>query len=407
MPVRPVALARRRALLRFLAGSPVLAAIDLPALWPALAAGRQSEIITAAKDALDVFDLEAVARKNLLPAHLGYLETGTDDDATVRANREGFTRYGLRVRRLVDIGTIDLSVKGFGAAWETPIFLCPVGSHRAFHPDGEIAVGRACRTRKHLFMLATPATAPIEDVTAARGEPVWFQLYQRNDWNQTRQMIRRAEAAGCPALVFTVDLIGGSNRLTGTRARRRETETCGACHPKGFNDYSRKPMVADLKPAAPAPEVGPPTWEFVKRLRDATPMKLVLKGIVTREDAEIAVGHGVDAVIVSNHGGRAENSGRSAIECVGEVVAGAAGRAPVLVDSGFRRGTDIFKALALGAHAVGIGRPYIWGLAAFGQEGVEVVLDILRRELQMVMRQAGTPSIARITRAHVTGPGAM
>ena len=398
--------AARRTLLRFLAASPLLAGLDLAGPWRALANGRQGGLITAAKDALDVFDLEAVARKNLLPAHLGYLDTGTDDDATVRANREGFTRYGLRVRRLVDIGKTDTSVSMWRAAWETPIFLCPVGSHRAFHPDGELAVARACKARKHLFMLATPATAPIEEVAAARGEPVWFQLYQRNDWNQTRQMIRRAEAAGSPALVFTVDLIGGSNRLTGTRARRGDMETCTACHPNGFNDNRRKPMIADLTPAAPAPEVGPPTWEFVKRLKDATPMKLVLKGIVTREDAEIAVGHGVDAVFVSNHGGRAENSGRSAIECVPEVVAGAAGRVPVMVDSGFRRGTDIFKALALGATAIGIGRPYIWGLAAFGQEGVEVVLDILRRELLMVMRQAGTPAVSRITRAHITGaPG--
>ncbi|RPJ71812.1 MAG: alpha-hydroxy-acid oxidizing protein [Acidobacteria bacterium] len=401
-PDKSRARASRRALLRFLAASPVLAGLDVPRLWASALAGRQSDLITAAKDALDVFDFEAVARKNLSAAHLGYLETGTDDDATVRANREGFTRYGLRVRRLVDINRIDTSVSLF-AAWETPIFLCPVGSHRAFHPDGELAVARACKAARHVLMLATPATASIEEVTAARGEPVWFQLYQRNDWNQTRQMIRRAEAAGSPALVFTVDLIGGSNRLTGTRTRRRDTETCTACHPNGFNDNSHKPMIRDLKPAPPAPEVGLPTWDFVKRLKDATPMKLVLKGIVTREDAEIAVGHGVDAVFVSNHGGRAESSGRSTIECVGEVAAGAAGRVPVMVDSGFRRGTDIFKALALGARAVGVGRPYIWGLAAFGQEGVEVVLAILRRELQMVMRQAGTPAIGRITRAHLTG----
>jgi isopentenyl diphosphate isomerase/L-lactate dehydrogenase-like FMN-dependent dehydrogenase len=160
-------------------------------------------------------------------------------------------------------------------------------------------------------------------------------------------------------------------------------------------------MIADLKPAPAAPEVGPPTWEFVKRLKDATPMKLIVKGIVTREDAEIAVGHGVDVVFVSNHGGRAENSLRSAVECVPEVVAGAAGRVPVIVDSGFRRGTDIFKALALGATAVGVGRPYIWGLAAFGQEGVETVLSILRRELQMAMRQAGTTTTKQITNAYL------
>jgi 4-hydroxymandelate oxidase len=388
----------RRALIRFLASSPLLAGFALPRAWSD-AGALQADLITAAKDALDVFDFEPVARKNLSPAHFGYLETGTDDDGTIRANREGFARYELRVRRLIEIRAIDTSVSLAGTQWATPIFLCPVGSHRAFHADGELAVARAAKTGRHVFVLATPATASVEDVNAARGEPVWFQLYPRNDWNQTRQMIKRAEAAGCPALVYTVDLLGGSNRLTGTRARRRDTGPCASCHPRGLDDNSRKPMIADLKPAPAAPEAGPPTWDFVKRLKDATPMKLVVKGIVTREDAEIAVSHGVDIVFVSNHGGRAENSLRSAVECIPEVVAGVAGRVPVLADSGFRRGTDIFKALALGATAVGIGRPYIWGLAAFGQEGVEVVLAILRRELQLVMRQAGTTALSSITRA--------
>jgi isopentenyl diphosphate isomerase/L-lactate dehydrogenase-like FMN-dependent dehydrogenase len=388
---------RRRALLRFLAASPLAAGLDLPRGWLE-AHAQEADLITAAKDALDVFDLEAVARKNLSPAHFGYLATGTDDDGTIAANREGFTRYQLRVRRLIDTSKVDMSVAVLGARWDNPLFLCPVASHRAFHPDGELAVARAAKAGKHLFMLATPSTTSVEEVNTARGEPVWFQLYPRNDWNQTRQMIKRAEAAGCPALVFTVDLLGGSNRLTSARARRRDTESCGGCHEGGLNDNRRKPMIAGLTPAPPAPEIGVPTWEFVKRLKDASPMKLVVKGIVTREDAEIAVQHGVDVVFVSNHGGRAENSLRSAIECVPEVVAGAAGRAPVIVDSGFRRGTDIFKALALGATAVGVGRPYVWGLAAFGQEGVEAALGLLRRELQMVMRQAGTAAVGTITK---------
>jgi isopentenyl diphosphate isomerase/L-lactate dehydrogenase-like FMN-dependent dehydrogenase len=390
----------RRALLRFLAASPLVAGLKVLPRW--LGGGTQEpEIITAAKDALDIFDFEAVARKNLSPAHFGYLQTGTDDDATIVANREGFTRYQLRMRRLADIGKIDTSVAVLRAKWANPVFLCPIASHRAFHPDGELAVARAAKAGNHLVMLATPATTSVEEVNAARGEPVWFQLYPRNDWNQTRQMIKRAEAAGCPVLVYTVDLIGGSNRLTSARARRRDPASCTDCHEGGLNDNRRKPMLADLKPAPPAPEAGPATWEFVKRLKDASPMKLALKGIVTREDAEIAVDHGVDVVYISNHGGRAENSLRSTIECVPEVVAGAAGRVPVLVDSGFRRGTDIFKALALGATAVGVGRPYIWGLAAFGQEGVEAALAILRRELQMVMRQAGTPTLGRITKAYI------
>ena len=390
----------RRAMLRFLAASPLVSGLNALPRW--LEGGPQEpDVITSAKDALDVFDFEAVARKNLSPAHFGYLQTGTDDDATIAANREGFTRYQLRMRRLADIGKIDTSVTVLGTKWANPVFLCPIASHRAFHPDGEMAVARAAKAGNHLFMLATPATTSVEEVNAARGEPVWFQLSPRNDWNQTRQMIKRAEAAGCPVLVYTVDLIGGSNRLTSTRARRRDPASCTDCHEGGLNDNRRKPMLADLKPAPPAPEAGPATWEFVKRLKDASPMKLALKGIVTREDAEIAVHHGVDIVYLSNHGGRAENSLRSAIECVPEVVAGAAGRVPVLVDSGFRRGTDIFKALALGATAVGVGRPYIWGLAAFGQEGVETALAILRRELQMVMRQAGTPALGKITKDYI------
>jgi isopentenyl diphosphate isomerase/L-lactate dehydrogenase-like FMN-dependent dehydrogenase len=164
-------------------------------------------------------------------------------------------------------------------------------------------------------------------------------------------------------------------------------------------------MISALAPpATPRPEIGTPTWDYIKRLKDATSMKLLLKGIGTREDAELAVEHGAHGVFVSNHGGRADNSLRSTIEALPEVVAGVRGRVPVIVDSGFRRGSDIFKALALGATAVGVGRPYIWGLASFGQEGVEAVLDILRRELQLTMRQSGTTSVRQITKAHLSGP---
>jgi 4-hydroxymandelate oxidase len=155
-------------------------------------------------------------------------------------------------------------------------------------------------------------------------------------------------------------------------------------------------------PTAPQPEIGSPTWDYVKRLKDTIGMKLLIKGIVTRDDAELAVQNGVDGVYISNHGGRAENSLRPTIQCVSEVAAGVAGRAPVLVDGGVRRGTDIFKALALGATAVGIGRPYMWGLASFGQPGVETVLDILRRELQLIMRQSGATSIGAIAAASLS-----
>jgi isopentenyl diphosphate isomerase/L-lactate dehydrogenase-like FMN-dependent dehydrogenase len=373
-------------------------------------------MIGSAREALSVFDFEPVARKKLPPAHWGYLATGSDDDGTIRANREGFSRYSLRMRRLIDVSKVDTSIQMLGVKWDTPIVICPVGSQRAFHPEGEIAVARAAKAKGHLQVLSTVSTTSIEDASAARGMPVWFQLYHRQDWNQTRQMIKRAETAGCPAIVFTVDLLGGSNRETMRREALRDERDCAKCHAGGRpapgvsgqiddRDNRRKPMVAEFAAGTPVPEVGTPTWDFVRRMRDTTSMKVFLKGIVTREDAELAIENGVDGMFVSNHGGRAENSERATILCLPEVAAGVRGRAPLIVDGGFRRGTDIFKGLALGATAVGIGRPYIWGLASFGQEGVEMVLALLRRELEIVMRQAGTVSVKRIAREHVVARG--
>src|ERR1043166_7187840 len=290
--------------------------------------------------------------------------TGSDDDGTIRANREGFNRYELRVRRLVDVSRIDTSIQMLALRMDTPIVICPVGSNKAFHPQGEIAVARAAKAKGHLQVLSTVSTTSVEDVSVARGEPVWFQLYRRQDWNQTRQMVKRVEKAGCPAIVLTVDLLGGSNRETLLRAEQADTRECSDCHLGGKpapgisglvddRDNRRKPMLAELAPGTPIPEVGTPTWDFVKRLKDATTMKVFIKGIVTREDAELAMEHGVNGLFVSNHGGRAENSQRSTIASLPEVVAGVGNRAPVIVDGGFRRGTDIFKALAPGATAGG------------------------------------------------------
>jgi (S)-2-hydroxy-acid oxidase len=410
----------RRRFLRMLAASPLLA-LPGPAhflLQELLASGHagtkdaltlfesleQGEtLITGPEQALDVMDFEPVARKTLPPAHFGYLATGVDDDATVRANREGFTKLQIRSRRLVDVSNIDMSVRLFGTSWDSPIVLSPVGAQKAFHPEGEIAVAKAARTKGHLQILSTAATSSVEDVTAARGTPIWYQLYVNNVWDIARAMIKRAEAAGCPVLALTVDLQGGSNRETLFRARRVDSRQCSGCHASGFDGFVRPmPMFDGLDVSKVSGLQSPAlTWDFVKRLKDTTTMKLVIKGIVTREDAQLAVEHGADGIIVSNHGGRAEETLRSTIECVPEVLEGSARKIPVLVDGGFRRGTDIFKALALGATAVGIGRPYAWGLASFGQPGVEAVLTILRRELQTIMRQAGTASIDKITSAYL------
>ena len=423
----------RRRFLSYLAGSPLLAAagLDLTRLeklfggsWRDQTAGldalqqaaQDTTLIASPREAFNVFDFEPVARKKLPPAHWGYLATGTDDDATIRANREGFTRYTLRVRRLVDISKVDPSIEILGAKWETPILLCPVGSQRAFHPEGELAVARAAKARGHMQTLSTVGTTSYEDLSAARGLPIWFQLYHRQDWNQTLAMIKRVEKAGCPVIAFTIDQIGGGNRETMVREALRDERQCERCHAGGRplpgvsgrvddRDNRRKPMLADLVAGTPKLETGTPTWEFVDRIKQATKVKLFLKGIVTREDAETAIEHGVDGVWVSNHGGRAENSERASILCLPEVAAGVAGRVPIVVDSGFRRGTDIFKGLALGANVVGIGRPYIWGLASFGQEGVETVLTLLRREFEIVMRQAATATVKRITREYVVPRG--
>lgn len=403
LPLMKTQLSARRRFLKYLAASPLL----IPPARLLLTGQETGEAISAPEQALNVFDFEAAARQKLPPAHFGYVATGTDDDGTVLANRAGFARYQIRVRRLIDIRRVDMSVLFLGRSWDSPIVLAPCGSQKALHPEGELAVARAARAMKHLQILSTVGSVAVEEVNAARGEPVWFQLYPTDQWVVARELVKRAESAGCSVLVLTVDLQGGSNRESQVRAAHRDARNCGACHHgevfTNVRAYAeRKPMFRGLDlsgvNALEPPEMD---WNWVKRLRDATSMKLLVKGIVTREDAELAVEHGLDGIIVSNHGGRAENSGRATIECLREVVEGVRGRMPVLVDGGFRRGTDFFKALALGATAVAIGRPYLWGLGAFGQAGVEAVLRILRAELRLIMQQAGTRSIGEINSSYI------
>ena len=418
----------RREFLRFMAGSPLLAAAglnshilrDLTSSSPkrasaALSLAQQTmqtqPVIHAAAEALNVFDFEPVARTNIPVAHWAYLASGTDDDGTIRANREGFDKWMLKPRRLVDVSKIDASVSWFGTRYPTPIVINPVGSQKAFHPLGEMAVARAAKAKDHLQVLSTVATTSIEDAIAARGSTVWFQLYHQPDWARTKQMVERAERAGSAAVVYTVDLNAGSNRETMMRGARVDSRDCSSCHLGGapmpgvrgpsIGDNRRKPMLNGYPTLTAIPEVGTPTWEFVDRLKAATKMKVLVKGIATAEDAKLAMKHGADGLFVSNHGGRAENSLRATITALPEVVQAVGGHIPIICDGGFRRGTDIYKAMALGATSVGIGRPYIWGLGAFGQEGVETVLALLRNEFELTMKQMGTTSIAAIKRTSV------
>ncbi len=398
----------RRAFLKFLAGSPLLA--NAPGFVEALAQTTQTQtadsVLVSAADALDVFDFEAAARKLVPPAHWGFMATGVDGEETLKANREGFSHYQLHTRRFVDVSKIDMSVELFGMKWSSPIVLSPVSSQKAFHPEGEIAAARAAQARGNLQILSTQTSTAVEDVIKARGGPIWYQLYTTNSFDITTKLVKRAEAAGCPVVAVTVDIPAGRNIETAARLRRLDTRVCASCHgADGPGGPSTKPMFAGINMQGITLNSPSHTWDFVRRLKDVTKMKVVIKGIESREDAVLSVENGADGIIVSNHGGRATETGRGTIESLPEVVQGVGGRIPVLVDSGFRRGTDIFKALALGASAVGIGRPYAWGLGAFGQQGVDRVIQILNNELRLAMVGCRARSLKEITRSSIIDVG--
>lgn len=400
-------LAARRMFLRYLAGTPVVAGSGmLPLLAGKILADElPSELIESAEEAINVFDFEPVAKTRMLPAHYGYTASGTDGDETLRANREGFDRFRIRVRRLVDARGADTSTSVFGVPWSNPIALAPVGGQAKYHPDAEVAAARAARAGGHTQILSTMTSRSIEDVTAARDEPVWFQLYPSNYWRVAEALVKRAEQAGSPVVAVTVDRSAPRNMETFERYVRSDTTDCTACHVPDATPRERLRNRGvwtgiDLEGVESTQATGL-TWEFVDRLKSATSMQVVLKGIVTAEDAAMCLQHGVDGIIVSNHGGRSEASGRSTIESLPEIAEAVGGRIPILVDGGFRRGTDVFKALALGADAVCIGRPYVWGLGAFGQAGVEQVLALLRTEFRRVMQEAGVTSVAQIDGSYI------
>jgi (S)-2-hydroxy-acid oxidase len=350
---------------------------------------------------LSVAEFEAAARAVLPPAHFGYLATGVDDDRTVSWNHEAFGQLEISVRRFADVTRTDPGVELLGTHWPSPVYLSAVSAQRAFHPEGELATARAAATRSTLMMLSAAGSTGPEDVMAARGAPVWQQIYPTDDWDVTRKVIERAQHAGCSAIVLTVDNHWPRYNETLVRAMRQDPRTCTDCHINNSHDFVRKAPIyrgIDVTRVKESTEPSALTWEYLDRVRELVKGKLLVKGIMRGDEADSCVRHGVDGIIVSNHGGRDEESLRSPIECLPEIAAACAGRVPVLLDGGIRRGTDVFKALALGASAVGVGRPQIWGLAPYGQAGVEAVLDIYARELRSIMRQAGTPAIRAISR---------
>src|SRR3954471_346530 len=404
----------RRRFMQFLAASPLVASVPAAAQVlmpksrqsdPAMGAPLEADkLIKSPKDAINVFDFEPVARQNVPPSHFGYMASGIDDEVTLRANREDFLKLQLRPRRLVDVSKVDMSVDILGTRYPSPIIVAPIGGQKSFHADGEVGVARAARQGNHLMILSTATTSGVEEVTKARGAPLWYQLYATNKWEVARSMVQRAEKAGCLAVAVTVDRSGGPNQETLFRLMKPDSRNCDSCHDRSSlsANMRRRSMYEGLDlTGLTNTQSSAMTWDFLKRLRDTTKMKIVLKGILAHEDATLAVQNGMDGIIVSNHGARSEDSGRSTIDALPEIVEAVKGRMPVLVDSGFRRGTDIAKALCMGAQAVCVGRPYIWGLGAFGQPGVERVLELLRVELFAIMQQLGAPSVKQLVPAMV------
>ena len=409
--------ASRRKFLQFLAGSPLLAGaasrafagegvtpgskLPDPLAWAPM---RTDELLASPKEAINVFDFEPVCRKNVPPAHFGYMASGIDDEATLRANREGFLKFQLRPRRLVDVSKADTSVDILGVRYDSPIVLAPVGGQRSFHADGEVASARGAKAGNHLQILSTATSIGIEEVTAARGAPIWYQLYATNKWEVAKAMVTRAEKAGALAVAVTVDRASGRNQETFFRLRRADTRDCNGCHDRSSVQASMRNRAMyqgiDLSGLANT-QSSAMTGEFFKRLRHITKMKILAKGILAWEDAVLAADAGLDGIIVSNHGARSEDAGRATIDALPEIVEAVHGRIPILVDSGFRRGSDVIKALCIGAAAVCVGRPYIWGLGAFGQPGVERALELLRIETHDMMQQMGAPSVKHLVPAMV------
>ena len=389
----------RRKLLQYLTGSPLLAGLSNLPLMAAERLDDRQYIAESADWAVNVFDMENVALQNLSQAHWTYISQGVDDELTLRANREGYERLHLQARRLIDVSNINTQTELLGHSLTSPIIMAPVGGLGMAHRNGEVEAALGAKLTGHKMILSTAATFGIEEVSAARGEPVWYQLYPTNIWEITQGILRRVEASGSDVLFLTADIPARNQ----DRMRRfdQNAEPCTECHIPGTT-FADKTMLQGLNaPRNISSQNTAMDWEWLRRLRDSTDMKVVLKGITHPEDARLALSAGVDAIHVSNHGGRADESGYATIDSLAEVANVVRGRIPLIVDGGIRRGTDVLKALALGADAVCIGRPYIWGLAAFGQQGVTKVLQILDHELEVAMRQAGTPSLADISRDSV------
>ncbi len=339
---------------------------------------------------INVFEYEVLAQAKMDPAHWDYIQGGSDDEVTLRANRAAFERIRLRPRVLVDVSTsaIDMRTSVLGMPISMPIMVAPMAMHCLAHPEGECATAQAAGRANTLMVASITATRSLEEIAQAASGPLWFQLYVYPSLQFAEKLVRRAESAGYRTIVLTVDLPTLGNR----EKDRRNNVTIP---PPPF----REANFVDVDMTGQ--EWVSLTWESLSWLRSITSLPILLKGILTAEDALLAIEHGMDGIIVSNHGGRQLDTALTSIEALPEIVEAVAGRCEVYFDGGIRRGTDILKALSLGARAVLVGRPVLWGLAVNGAEGAYQVLEMLRKELELAMALSGRPTLNSIDRTLV------
>jgi len=339
---------------------------------------------------VNVSEYEALAQACMQPADWDFYAGGSNDEVTLRTTRAAFERIRLRPRMLVDISVCNLRATVLGTVVSMPILVAPTAFHGLAHSEGECETARAAGEAGTLMVASTSSNRSLEEIAAAANGPLWFQLYTYGGYEVSKVIVRRAEAAGYRAIVLTIDL---------PRLGRRERDIRN-----NFNLPSRLFEGNFVGIDLPDDAFATTTWEAIAWLRGVTSLPIVLKGILTAEDAELAARHGVDGIVVSNHGGRQLDTTLPSIEALPEVVEAVAGRCEVYMDGGIRRGTDVLKALALGARAVLVGRPVLWGLAANGAAGARHVLEMLREELELAMALSGRPTLTSIDRSLVRMP---
>jgi 4-hydroxymandelate oxidase len=351
---------------------------------------------------LNVADYERLAEEELDEASFGYFAGGAGDEHTIRHNREAFDRWRLRPRVLVDVSSVTTETTVLGQKVSLPVLASPVAHQRMAHPDGELAVARAAATVGTIMCVPTFAMAtPVEVAAAAPGGSRWYQLYWHPDREVTKSILDQARESGCSALVFTVDLPKLGRRERDLRTGfMLDPEYRMGVYGSEFGD------LGTLTPATAAELVDPRlTWRDLEWLHEAAGLPVIAKGILTAEDAELAASHGCAAVVVSNHGGRQLDRSVATLDALTEVVEAVGDQVEVLMDGGVRRGEEVAIALALGAKAVMVGRPVVWGLAAKGEDGVRHVFELLRDELALTLALLGCASPADLGRTHLARAG--